>query len=258
MYNYVYNRKKSYNINKIKLIQMRWRKLKFIKACDSKDIILGNYILKKLLSLESNINYCKYLFFDVDRYICKYDSDLINILRIFQRNIIFSLKYLGFDRKLLKQNIEKYIFIILINKTIKELNKYYLKMDDINEITKQYLIIYNLDIENKCDLLKLILTNHISKVEKIINKYGILGCDKIQECIKQMNNKTYESIYNKFICSKNITNKKINDKKYYNILNCFLTYGNIYEYLFYNDNDINVIYDFKNLIDNMYYIVKNI
>jgi hypothetical protein len=260
MYNYVYNTKKQYkyNLNIIISLQKIWRKKKFNEAFKTKNFILGNYILKKILNLESDINYCKYLFIDIKKNICKYDTEIIRILQIYKNNIINSINYLKYNPYQLKQNIEKYIFIMLINKTLKEFNKFYLKIDELEDLKNQYTNIYNSDIDNKCNFLKKILNQHIIKTEKIINKYKCLGCDLIKKNIDCIKCDAYKKIYNEFLLSKNINNKKIDHKKYYNILNCFLTKNNIQIYLFYNDKEINVVYDFKNLVDNLYYIVKSI
>lgn len=260
MYNYRYNVKKQkiYKSNTIIALQTQWRIKKFIKAYETKNIVLGNYFLKKLLNLESRVNYCKYLFINIKKNICKYDNQVIKILKIFHNNIINSICYLKYNKNQLKQNIEKFIFVMLINKTLKQFNKFYLKIDELNELSNQYISLYNLDIDNKCNILKQILNEHIMKTEKIINKYKCLGCDLIEENINNIKLDAYKKIFNNFLSSKYINNKKINHKKYYNILNCFFTYENIYEFLFYNDKEINIVYDFKNLLDNIYYIIEQI
>jgi len=258
MYNYVYKISKSYDNNKIKLIQTKWRLIQLNRALINKNIILSNYYLKLIFRLETNANYSKYLFMDIDKFICKYDTELMILIRLYRNCILFSIRYLIFSKNMIKQNIEKYMFIIIVNKTIKEFNKFNIKMDELIDITKQYVTIYNSNIDNKYDILKHLLILHINKAEKLFNKYGILSCGVIKENIKDINSKTYENIYNNFICSKNIIEMDFNYKKYYNILNCFFTYNNVYDYLFNNIKTINTSYNFKNLLDNMYYIVNNI
>jgi hypothetical protein len=255
MYNYTYTKNRIYINDKIIKLQKHWRLLQFKRAYKNKNVKLGNYYLKYILKIKTEFNFCKYLFCDIESNICKYDHKLINLLTIYRKNIILSLLYFKFNTLQLKQNLEKYIFIMIINITIKKLNKFYLKIDKLNELAKQYIIIYNNDFENKNNLLKSLLNKHIIKTEKIINKYKFLGYDLISKNIKSIQNKTYESIYEKYMMP---YVNDFNHKKSYNILNCFFIYNNIYDFLFNNNKIINTLHIYNNLIDTIQFILNNI
>jgi hypothetical protein len=264
MYNTNYNYGLNKKINKIIMIQTYWRKyklsnlLKYKNNISTDNLILADTILKKILKIDVEYKIIPILIknINLEFYIC--DNTIISILKIYQSYLFYSIIFKTYNIFQLKKNIEKYFILIIINNLKCDFDKLYMKVSDLSKLTNEYIYISSLKINNKLEILKKILNEHIKIVEDILIEYNNLGHQLIFENIKILNNTSYFTIYNKFIQYHNITNNYFNYNNFYSKILSFITYNNIYDFLYINDiniklkkknsfNDkLNIIYSFLN------------
>lgn len=252
-YNCSYTR--IYNIEKIIKIQSCWRQYKLRDLFINKYDIYFNKLISSYLKLPNNIDYYKLLTNKIENNICIYDKKIIKMLTNYQKILKITILSQKYNKEQLSNNIKKLLLITIINKTIIQLNNLFIDINDLESITKLYLEIYNSNIENKYDTLKIILKQHIHKTESILGKYNDLGYNLLETNVKSIENLTYLKMFNKYIS--NVTNS-INVNNIYYILSKFMTAKELYNYIIVNKSlDINCLSQ-NNILTNIHTIMKNI
>lgn len=254
MYNYGLTKKNTH----IMTIQNYWRKYKLSIFISNKKTLIShkiifNIILKKMLKINIDYDFSLLLSKDISIEVNICDKSIISLLKIFQNYIIYSIKYKTYNNSQLKKNLEKLLLLYIINQLKTDIYTLDIKVGYLLDLTNQYINISKLQIDKKLDILKKILNEHIKLVEEILIEYHNLGHQLIIDYIKQLNNNSYFIIYNKFIQSHNIKNKYFNYKNFYDTLESFITYNNIYNFLFIKDIPItfkknNIFHDKLNTI----------
>jgi hypothetical protein len=239
MHTYSYSLSKKYN--KIIIIQSFWRKYKLSQILlKNTKSDLGSIILNKLLNMNTTYNIVSLLLKDTSKEISICNKKLIKYITVYKLLIKTSIILKNYINYQLKQNISKLIFLLLINETICDIDRLNINTEYLESLTNQYLNISALKIDNKYNILKNILNQHILKTEEILMQYNNYGHQKIYQYVKKINNSTYYIIYNKFIRTHHITDSNFDYQTFYNKLINFLNSDNIYNFLFLNNIAINI------------------
>jgi len=254
MYKYSYSVKKQYNEIYVIKIQSIFRKYLLRKTLIEEDKKLFNIIFIIYFKLPNNINYYEILTKKIDDNIYKYDKKILKLILKYRNIIKHIILHKKYEKNQTSNNIKKYILLYIINDTILKLNNFFIEVNDLQNITNIYIELYNSNIDNKYEILKNILNNHIQKTEKILNKYDNIGYNLLKNSIKNINNKTYLTIYNKYISK---INNNIDIDNIYSILIEFMTYKNTYEY-FNIEKKINLKKLNCNLLNQIKIIMDNI